>query len=102
MEMLILGDKVEPDEAERWGLINKVVEDEQLDATINEMTANITSKSSLVMAIGKEAFYKQLEMDVESAYAYANKVIAQNLLARDAQEGIDAFLEKRTPKWENR
>lgn len=102
MEMLILGDKVEPDEAERWGLINKVVEDEQLDATINEITANITSKSSLVMAIGKEAFYKQLEMDVESAYAYANEVIAQNLLARDAQEGIDAFLEKRTPKWENR
>jgi len=102
MEMLLLGNKIQPDEAERWGLINKVVEDSQLDSVISEITSKITSKSSLVMAIGKEAFYKQLDMDVESAYAYAKEVITRNLLARDAQEGIEAFLEKREPKWEDR
>jgi enoyl-CoA hydratase/carnithine racemase len=102
MEMLLLGDKVEAEQAEAWGLINKVVDDQKLDETIAVMTAKLTSKSALTLAIGKQAFYEQIDMDVEAAYAYASQTMTRNMLARDAKEGIDAFLEKRDPKWEGR
>ncbi len=102
LEMLLTGDKVEAEQAERWGLVNKVVDDDQLDNAISEMTGKITSKSPLTLAIGKEAFYRQLDLNVEDAYAYASETMTRNMLARDAEEGIDAFIEKREPKWEGR
>jgi len=100
MEMLLTGERVAAEQAERWGLINKVVDDEMLDQAIAGLTAKLTSKSSLTLAIGKEAFYAQIDMDVEAAYAHASQTMTRNMLARDAEEGIDAFLEKRTPTWE--
>jgi len=102
MQMLITGDRVEAEQAERWGLVNTVVDDDQLDAAIGEIAAKITSKSSLTLAIGKEAFYRQIDMDIESAYAFASETMTRNMMARDAEEGIDAFIEKRKPKWEDR
>ena len=102
MEMLLTGDRVEAEQAERWGLINKVVDDDKLDQEIAGITAKLTSKSPLTLAIGKEAFYAQIDMDVEAAYAYASEAMTRNMLARDAEEGIDAFLEKRQPTWQGR
>ena len=102
MEMLLCGDKVAAEKAERWGLINQVVEDDQLDATIAKLADKIKSKSALTLAIGKEAYYRQLDMGIENAYAYACETMTRNMMAHDAEEGIDAFLEKRDPKWENR
>ena len=102
MEMLLIGDRVEAEQAERWGLINKVVDDDKLDQEIADITAKLVSKSPLTLAIGKEAFYAQVDMDVEAAYAYANQTMTRNMLARDAEEGIDAFLEKRKPTWQGR
>ncbi|MEE9218046.1 MAG: enoyl-CoA hydratase [Acidobacteriota bacterium] len=102
MEMLLTGDLVGAEEACRIGLVNRVVEPGQLDAALEELAAKIVSKSRLVVAIGKEAFYRQLEMDLEGAYAYASQVMTNNMLAGDAEEGIDAFLEKRPPVWRDR
>lgn len=102
MEMLLTGDSIEAEQAERWGLINKVVDDHKLDQAIAEMAAKLTSKSPLTMAIGKEAFYTQINMKMDDAYAYASDVMARNMLTHDAGEGIDAFLEKRTPWWKGR
>lgn len=102
MEMLLLGEKVEAEQAERWGLINKVVDDDKLDETIAEMTVKLASKSTLTLAIGKQAFYEQIDMDLEAAYAYASQSMTSNMLARDAEEGIDAFIEKRKAQWEDR
>ncbi|MBT4934702.1 MAG: enoyl-CoA hydratase [Rhodospirillaceae bacterium] len=102
MEMLLTGDRVEAEQAERWGLINKAVDDDKLDQTIADITAKLVTKSPLTLAIGKEAFYAQIDMDVEAAYAYASQTMTRNMLARDAEEGIDAFLEKRQPTWQGR
>jgi len=102
MEMLLTGERVEADQAMQWGLINKVVDDDQLDGAVKEMTDKIISKSPLTLAIGKEAYYRQLDLNIEDAYAYASKTMTRNMLARDAEEGIDAFIEKRDPTWEGR
>lgn len=99
MEMLLTGHKVEAEQALQWGLINKVVEDDDLDAAIGDLTANLISKSPLTLSIGKEAFYRQIDMDTESAYDFACETMTRNMLSRDAEEGIDAFIEKRTPEW---
>jgi len=69
---------------------------------VAEMAEKVASKSPFTVRIGKEAFYKQLEMSQNDAYAYASDVMVQNMMARDAEEGIDAFIEKRTPVWEGR
>jgi len=102
MEMLLIGDMIDAAHAARIGLINKTVAAADLDNAVQEMAAKITSKSSLTLAIGKEAFYNQLEMGIEDAYAYASEVMVKNMLAHDAEEGINAFIEKRDPKWEDR
>ena len=73
-----------------------------LDAIVQDLAARIASKSPLTLAIGKEAFYRQLDMGLEDAYNYASEVMTRNMLARDAEEGIDAFLAKRPPVWEGR
>jgi enoyl-CoA hydratase/carnithine racemase len=101
MEMLLTGDMIDADHAARIGLINRVVAPERLDAAVAELAGTIASKSPLVLAIGKEAFYRQAELSLDEAYAYTSEVMTTNMLAADAAEGIDAFLEKRPPTWRN-
>lgn len=99
MEMLLTGEMIDAAAAVAGGLINKAVPDSGLDEAVAAYCGLIASKSPLTLKIGKEAFYRQLEMPIEDAYEYASEVMVTNMLARDAEEGIDAFLEKRTPEW---
>jgi enoyl-CoA hydratase/carnithine racemase len=101
-EMLITGDFIDAHTAWQQGLVNRVVPAEELDAAVQELVEAIISKSSVAVATGKEMFYKQLELGMEEAYRYAGKVMACNMLAEDAGEGIDAFIEKRQPLWKGR
>ncbi len=102
MEMLLSGRPISAAEAKAAGLVNDVVAAADLDAAVTGMARLIAGKSPLTLAIGKEAFYRQLEMPLAEAYAYASEVMTRNMLARDAEEGIDAFLAKRPPVWEGR
>ena len=102
MEMLLIGDTVSAEKAAEIGLVNKAVPDADLAKATREIADQIASKSSHTIKIGKEAFYRQLEMDLAGAYDYASEVMTENMLARDAEEGIGAFIEKREPKWEDR
>ncbi len=99
MEMLLSGVPVDAVTAERWGLVNRVVPAEALDGAVAEMAGLIAAKSPYTLKVGKEAFYRQLEMGLDDAYAHASQVMTENMLAMDAAEGIDAFLEKRPPVW---
>lgn len=99
MEMLLTGEMISAEKAEQLGLVNRVVDPERLDAEVSALASLIASKSPLTLAIGKEAFYRQVELDLAAAYDYASEVMTRNMLARDAEEGIDAFLEKRQPNW---
>jgi enoyl-CoA hydratase/carnithine racemase len=102
MEMLLTGDLLEAHAAKAAGLINRVVPAGALAAETQALAAKIAAKSPLVLAIGKEAFYAQAEMPLDAAYAYASDAMTRNMLARDAEEGIDAFIEKRQPVWQGR
>jgi enoyl-CoA hydratase/carnithine racemase len=99
MEMLLTGDMVDADHARAIGLVNRVVADDALDAAVTALAGQIAAKSPLTVAIGKTAFHRQAEMTLADAYDYAAEVMTQNMMARDAAEGIDAFIEKRTPVW---
>jgi enoyl-CoA hydratase/carnithine racemase len=99
MEMLLTGDMVGAEEAKRLGLVNRVVPGERLDDEVDALARQIAGKSPLTVAIGKEAFYRQAELPLDDAYAYASEVMTRNMLAQDAAEGIDAFLAKRAPVW---
>ena len=99
MEMLLTGDMVDAETARQNGLINRVVTPDDLDETVAGLAGQIADKSPVSLAIGKEAFYRQLEMPLDDAYAYTAQVMTENMLKRDAEEGIDAFLEKRKPVW---
>ncbi|CAK0777894.1 Enoyl-CoA hydratase/carnithine racemase [Azospirillaceae bacterium] len=99
MEMLLLGDLIDATEALRIGLVNRVVPEAELDAAVLAMAEKIASKSSMTVAIGKEAFYRQAEMDLAASYEYAGKVMVRNMMTKDCAEGIDAFLSKRVPTW---
>ena len=102
MEMLLTGDMVPAARAAEIGLVNAAVPDADLQSTTLEMARKIASKSSLTLATGKRAFYAQREMSLAEAYAHASKVMVDNMLAHDAEEGIGAFVEKRTPVWQDR
>ena len=102
MEMLLTGEAITANDALSAGLINRAVPAAELDRAVQELAQKIASKSAPTVALGKEAFYRQLESDLREAYDYASEVMTRNMLARDAEEGIDAFLEKRTPTWEGR
>lgn len=102
MEMLLTGEPIDAAAAAAAGLINRAVPADELDASVAALAGTIVGKSPLTLAIGKEAFHRQIDMDLDDAYAYASEVMTRNMLARDAAEGIDAFLEKRPPKWEGR
>ena len=99
MEMLLLGDKIDSKTAVEHGLINRRVPGKFLNEAVSEVANKIASKSPLTLKIGKEAFYKQLEMPLSEAYEYTSKVMIRNMQARDAEEGISAFIEKRLPVW---
>ena len=102
MEMLLTGEPITAERAQAIGLVNQVVPADQLEDAAWALAHKIADKSPLIVKIGKEAFYRQAEMDVAAAYAYASQVMTENMLARDAAEGIDAFIEKREPHWQGR
>ncbi|WP_020395985.1 enoyl-CoA hydratase [Thiolinea disciformis] len=102
MEMLLTGDMVSAKRAAEIGLINQAVANEALRDSTMAMARKIASKSSLTLAIGKRAFYEQREMPLAEAYEYAAQVMVENMLAHDAQEGINAFIQKRPAQWEDR
>ena len=102
MEMLLLGEFIPPSKAKEIGLINKIVSNKDLKKETIKMAQIIALKSPATIAIGKEAFYKQLDMTIEEAYKYTSKVMTKNMLEKDAQEGISAFIENRDPKWSDR
>jgi enoyl-CoA hydratase/carnithine racemase len=101
MEMMLTGEMIDARTALNWGLVNQVVPDSELDAAIAKFADIIRNRSAAVVALGKRAFYGQIERDMAGAYALAGGVMACNMLEPDAREGIDAFLGKRTPKWES-
>lgn len=99
MEMLLTGDFIDAATAADWGLVNRVVEPAELAAATHALARQIADASSFVVGIGKSAFYTQIDLDQAKAYAYAKEVMSMNALAEDAQEGISAFVERRTPHW---
>jgi enoyl-CoA hydratase/carnithine racemase len=101
MEMLLTGDIFDAADAARMGLVNRVVPANQLSETVSALAAKIASKSMVTVSTGKEAFYRQLDLPLEDAYAFTARVMTENLLARDAEEGIAAFIGKRPPQWSN-
>jgi enoyl-CoA hydratase/carnithine racemase len=101
MEMLLTGDLIDAATAKSIGLVNRVVPAAELTAASMALAAQIAGKSALSLAIGKEAFYRQAELDLAGAYRYAAEAMTTNMLARDAAEGIDAFLAKRPAVWQD-
>ncbi|HPE61853.1 MAG: enoyl-CoA hydratase [Thiothrix sp.] len=99
MEMLLTGDWVAAERAAAIGLINQAVAPEALDGSVQALADTIASKSSMTLKTGKQAFYRQLEMGLAEAYAYTADVMVENMLKADAEEGINAFVEKRQPHW---
>ena len=102
MEMLLTGEPFSARRAYEIGLVNRVVSGGKEREEALTLARTIAQKSSYIIKIGKEAFYQQLDMDLAAAYRYGAAVMAENMLARDAEEGIGAFIEKRAPKWEDR
>ena len=100
--MLLTGELIDALTAAEWGLVNQVVPQAELAAATARLAAKIADASSLVVSIGKQAFYTQIDLDQPKAYAYAKEVMSMNALAADAQEGISAFLTKRAPRWSGR
>jgi enoyl-CoA hydratase/carnithine racemase len=99
MEMLLTGEMISADEARRIGLINRIAEPQALEAETMKLAELIAAKPHGTLKIGKEAFYRQVEMPLAEAYDYASQVMTMNMLAAEAEEGIGAFVEKREPKW---
>ena len=102
MKMLLTGEPIKANHAKEIGLINDCFSKSKLSNEVLKVAKKIASKSNLTIKIGKQAFYKQLEMPLRKAYTYTSKMMTVNMMAIDAKEGISAFLEKRKPKWKNR
>ena len=102
MKMLLTGEPINANFAKEIGLINDCYPKQKLDKAVLKIAKTIASKSNLTIKIGKQAFYKQLEMPLRKAYAYTSRMMTLNMMAMDAKEGISAFLEKRKPKWKNK
>ncbi len=102
MEMLLTGDFINADKAKEIGLINNTVLKEELTLEVDKLAEKIASKSTMTVSTGKKAFYAQAEMDLSEAYKYTSKTMTDNLLKRDAKEGINAFIEKRSPDWKDK
>jgi len=101
MEMLLTGDFIGAEKAKEIGLINNAVSKDELTSEVVGLAEKIASKSTMTVATGKKAFYVQAEMDLSKAYQYTSKTMTENLLKHDAKEGIDAFIEKRSPDWKD-
>jgi enoyl-CoA hydratase/carnithine racemase len=101
MEMLLTGDAISAADAMRIGLVNRVVEPGSERAEALALARKIAAKSAHVVRVGKEAFYRQIEMELAKAYDHATEVMVENMLARDAEEGIKAFVTKRNPTWQD-
>ena len=102
MKMLLTGEPIKAKFAKEIGLINDYYSKRSLEKEVMKLAKTIASKSNLTIKIGKQAFYKQLEMPLKQAYKYTSKMMTLNMMAKDAQEGISAFIEKRKPKWKNK
>ena len=102
LRMLLTGEPVKADYAKKIGLINDYFSKKKLNNEVLKVAKIIASKSNLTIKIGKQAFYRQLEMPLRKAYSYTSKMMTLNMMANDAKEGISAFLEKRNPKWKNK
>jgi enoyl-CoA hydratase/carnithine racemase len=102
LEMLLTGRPIPAEEAERFGLVNKVVPAERLAEETLTLAKEIAQASSLTLALGKKSFYRQIELDEHGAYDYAKEMMALNALTEDAREGISAFLNKRKPQWKGK
>ena len=102
LEMLFTGRPISAEEAERYGLVNRVVPPEKLAEETLNLAKHIAQASPLTLALGKQSFYRQIEVEESGAYEYAKEMMALNALAEDAREGISAFLEKRPPKWKGK
>ena len=102
MKMLLTGEPIKADYAKEIGLINDYFSKPKLNSETMKIAKKIASKSNLTIKIGKQAFYKQLEMPLRKAYSYASKMMTLNMMSMDAKEGISAFLKKRKPNWKNR
>ena len=100
--MLLTGEPIKANYAKEIGLINDHYSKKKLNSEVLKIAKKISSKSNLTIKIGKQAFYKQLEMHLRKAYVYTSKMMTLNMMAMDAKEGISAFLEKRKPKWKNK
>jgi enoyl-CoA hydratase/carnithine racemase len=99
LQMLLTGEMVDARTAAEWGLVNSVAAAGELASATRALAVKVAEASSLVVAIGKQAFYTQIDLDQEKAYAYAKEIMSMNAMAADAQEGIGAFLGKRKPCW---
>ena len=99
LQMLLTGEPIGAATAAEWGLVNQVVPASELPSATRALALSISQASSLTVALGKQAFYSQIDLDQPKAYAYAKEVMSMNALALDAQEGMCAFLEKREPTW---
>ena len=102
MKMLLTGEPIKASFAKEIGLINDYFPKNRLNREVLKIANKISSKSNLTIKIGKQAFYKQLEMPLKKAYAYTSKMMTLNMMALDAKEGISAFIEKRNPRWRNK
>ena len=102
MKMLLTGDPITATHAKEIGLINDHYENSKLEQEVLKLAEKISSKSNKILKIGKEAFYKQLEMPLREAYSYTSEVMSENMMTLDAKEGISAFIEKRIPNWKNK
>lgn len=102
VEMLLTGEPIDANTAAEWGLVNRVVPAAELSAATRKLACRVSEASPFVVSIGKQAYYTQIDLDQQKAYAYAKEVMTTNALAADAQEGISAFLEKRAACWSGR
>ena len=102
MKMLLTGEPIKASYAKEIGLINDCFPEKKLENEVFKIANLIASKSNLVLKFGKNAFYKQLEMPLDKAYKYTSEVMVKNMLSLDAKEGVDAFIEKRSPIWKNK
>jgi len=102
MKMLLTGEPITAQHAKKIGLINDYFDSPKLEEEVLKLAKTIASKSTKIVKMGKEAFYRQLEMPLDEAYKYTSKVMCENMKVLDAQEGISAFLEKRAPDWKNK